>query len=863
MTTKWLPAEGGIVPRGDPSGPAQEEERFAALQGALEDARGQQRLRQLDAAEAILATLIPTAKSLPDHRYTLLAASAYSLKGRIHWRRAERALEYQDDAVQEERAKQDAAFRKAIGLFRAHEQFITSDMPESRLYTDYAIALFRTKDTDAAIRLLQRAQETGVMAADAFAYLGMAHRERGEGEKAMVALKKGLQLAPGDKVLLEALAGTLEDSGKSEEALRTYCKAAIAAGKEGDFASAQRLLRAALKIKQDDAQALSMLTLLLRSQDSDTAAKELLDATLKKFSTNPWALGLRAMILRDHGDTEAALRDFGGARVDSADLSWVLLEHAKTVAAKDPSTARKLLKQASRFLDEDDVRVVQARVQLQVQIAVSSVAGIGRTAVDWLRAAADKATKSQLVRRVIDRVGPMVLLDQLDEFAKSESEQVALLKEIVGRWPDQVEPREALADLRLRQGKHAEALAEVEEALALAPNSASLLDLKAKALDLKGDLVEAVRFYRRAYRAARADSRSLRAPREEDDIFEGLIDALTRASRVDEALSEVEQRLALFPNNGRVLATKGRVLYAAGQFEEAAHALQAAEPFVPDNARLSVRIQLAHAWRSLDRYSEALQAFELAVSADNALGDAHALKAAMLIEIAEYEQAAAVLERAIDKIPGETSDEGAKRRLGWLWSARGWALRRAGGTPVDQLKLMFEKATTLAPDDPYAKKNLGWALLQRPDSRKEGERLIRELIDQRADIPKELVGWCHFLLEQYEVAKHWLSSIVSADPTDIATRFDLALVLLAMGQDRDAKEYATASKLAREKSAERRRGLFHVALGDLIDAQKEGRVAPAQAKRVWQDLWRDLQSAGLRRDELDRLQYPAAKENAA
>jgi tetratricopeptide (TPR) repeat protein len=853
MTAKWLPVEGGIVPLGDASGPTQEEERFAALQRALEDARGEQRLRRLDAAESILGTVIPTAESLPDHRYSLLAASACSLQGRIHWRRAERALEYQDDALAEvERAKQDEAFRKAIELFRTNERFITADMPESRLCTDYAIALFRTKDTQAAIRMLQRAQATGVMAADAFAYLGMAYRERGEREPATVALKKGLQLAPGDKVLLETLALTLEDAGKNEEALRTYCKAATAAGKDDDLASAQRLLRAALKIRQDDAQALSMLTLLLHSQKNDTAAKELLDATLEKFPNNPWALGLRAMILRDQGNTDAALSDFSRARVDSADLAWVSLEHAKTLVAKDPSTARKLLKQVSRLLGEDDARVVQARVQLQVQIAVSSVAGIGRTAADWLRAAANMATKSQLVRRVIE-LGPMVLLNRLDEFAKSESEQVALLKEIIDRWPGRVEPREALANLRLRQGNHAEALAEVDRALAVAPDSASLLGLKAKALDSKGDLVEAVRFYRRASRAAWED----------EDVFDALIDALTRAGRSEEALGELEHRLALFPKNGRALAAKGRLLYEAGRLEDAVETLQAAEPLVPDDSRLTVRIRLAQALRSLDQYGESLRELERAAEIDNALGDAHLLKAAILIEIAEYEQAATVLERAIGRIPAGTSDDGEKRQLGWLWSARGWALRRTGKTPVDQLKEMFERATTLAPDDPYAKKNLAWALLQKPVTKEQGERLIRELIDERADIPKEMVGECHFMLEQHEVAEHWLRGVVNGDPTDIATRFVLALVRLAMRRDDDAKEYAAASKLARQKSAERRRGLFHLALGDLIDAHKEGRVDPAQAKRVWQDLWKDLQAAGERDDELARLQYRVAEENAA
>jgi tetratricopeptide (TPR) repeat protein len=853
MTAKWLPVEGGIVPGGDPSGPTQEEERFAKLQGALEDARGEYRLRRYDAAEASLGTIISTAEKLRDRRYNLLAASAYSLQGRIHWRRAERALEYQDDASAEtERARQDEAFRKAIKLFRKNERFITTDLPESRLYTDYAIALFRTKDTKAAIRMLECAQKTGVMAADSFAYLGMAYRERGERLQATDALKKGLQLAPGDKVLLEALAGTLEDAGKNEEALRTYCKAATAAGKDDDLATAQRLLRAALKIKPDDPQALSMLTLLLHTQGKDAAAKQLLDATLEKFPNDPWALGLRGMILRDQGNTEAALSDFSRARVDSADLAWVALEHAKAVGARDASTAHRLLKQASRLLSEDDVRVVQARVQVQLQIAVSSVPNIGRKAIDWLRAVAEKATKSQVLRRVME-LGPTVLLERLGEFAKSESEQVDLLKEIIDRWPDRVEPREMLAARLLRLGNYAEAIAQADGALALVPDSASLLSLKAQALDGNGDLAEAVRFYRRASRAARAD----------DEKFGALIDALVRADMSEEALNEVERRLARFKKNGRALAAKGQLLWAAGRFEDAVEPLQAAEPLVPDDLRLTVGIWLAQSLRELDRYGEALQALGRAAQVDNALGAAHAYKALFLAEIAEYEQAAALLERAIGRVSADASDADAKRRLGWLWSILGWVLRRAGRTPLDQLTPMFEKASTLDPDNGYAKRELAGALMQQPDSKEKGERLIRELIDQRADVPKELLAWCHFMLKQYEGAEHWLRSAVSADPTDIGTRFDLALVLLAMRQDADAKEYALASELAREKSAERRRGLFDVALGDLIDAHKDGRLDPAQAKRVWQSLWKDLQAAGAHDDHLARLQYSAAEENAA
>src|SRR5262249_62271932 len=121
-----------------------------------------------------------------------------------------------------------------------------------------------------------------------------------------------------------------------------YCKAAVAAGEDDDLAAAQKLLRAALKIRQDDAQALSMLTLLWHSQNNKAAAKELLAATVAEFPTNPWALGLRGMILRDQGNTKAALADFDRAQVDSPDLAWIALEHAQCVAATEAWKARKL-----------------------------------------------------------------------------------------------------------------------------------------------------------------------------------------------------------------------------------------------------------------------------------------------------------------------------------------------------------------------------------------------------------------------------------------------------------------------------------------------------------------------------------------
>lgn len=855
MTIKWLPVEGGIVPRGDPSGPTQEEERFAALEGGLEDARGEYRLRRYDAAEAILARVISAAETIGEPRYRLLVASAYSLKGRIHWRRVERGIP-DDAARQDEEGKQDAAFRTAIKLFRKHRRAITPDMPQSRLLTDYAIALFRTNEIKNALRLLKGAQATGVMAADAFAYLGLAHRELGDHEQAVLALKKGLQLAPGDRVLLENLAQTLPVN--SEDAVRAYCKAAIAAGKEEDVADAQRWLRAALKIKPDDAQALSMLTLLLRSQGDATGAKALLDSTLAVYPAHPWALGLRAMMLRDQGNVDAALADFAGVKVDSRDLAWVSIEHAKTLAVKDPEAADKMLNQATRLLPADDPQIVQARVQIQVQLAIAGIAGAGRKVLNWVRGVVDTAAKSDAMRRIMDQMGSETLLERLQELTSTEGEQIELLRSLAKQWENRVEPREALAGLLLKQQDYAEAVKVADEGLAIAPESAKLLALKAKALALKAkvlnskdDLTEAVRFYRRASRAAPND----------DDVFADLVDVLIESGRLEEGLKEVQHRLSQSPGNGRAIAEKGRLLFAAGRLDEAAAALAAAEPLVPASARFLVRMQLGQTCRNMDRYDEALQAFRRAADEDNETSDAHAYAAAALMEIAEYNEAAKVLEQAIARIPADPADAQQKASLSWLWMMRGWALSQTGNAPVE-LRQMFQTATALDPASPHARMIFAATLLHEPDGRAEGERLMRELIAQAdtAGIPKDVVGWCYYLLKQEDLAEHWLRGAIDLAPAELSTRFDLALVLLVLESGDAVKAYERATQLALERSAPRQRGLFHGALFDLNEAVQDERVNAERSQPIRWSLWEALKAAGLRAEELNRLKPDVAAE---
>src|SRR5262249_35604310 len=128
---------------------------------------------------------------------------------------------------------------------------------------------------------------------------------------------------------------------------------------------------------------------------------------------------------------------------------------------------------------------------------------------------------------------------------------------------------------------------------------------------------------------------------------------------------------------------------------------------------LASRINLGQALRQLDRYDEALDVFGRGVGIDNAKCDGRAYKSTLLMDIAEYEVAEKLLSEAIERVlPCAAGDAAMADRLGWLYSARGWALRCAGKSSPKVLVDAFREALKFAPHDQYAQKNLAHALLR-------------------------------------------------------------------------------------------------------------------------------------------------------
>ena len=566
MTPSWLPRAGGIVPTGVPDGPLQEEELFASSQRALERARAEYEARRYDDVQKqldeLLAPLRDRAGNLDASRatdYALLYASALVLRARLHWRLAVRDRA-SSVAAHEHRQTQDQLFADALTLFRQHEDAIPKHPVASRLHTDFGIALYRTGSLRDAAETLRKALATGVPPVEAFAYLGMSLSNLGWSNKdpacypeAIRELRKGLQLAPRDQVLLETLAITQERAGEKQHAVRTWCQAAIEAGTDGDAEAAREFLTSARRVAPDDPQALCMLTLLLQSQDRQSDALRLLERTLEQFPKHSWALALRGRIRQSEGKTEQALEDFAAVEVDGPSLAWVWLEHAKALASQDPKGAEVLVDRAAKLLEPDDKRLQDARFQVGAAVAVAGMK-------TYLQPKVAKLADTPFIRSIGDAIFPGVL-DRVGLWARQND--LDGLRAIVERQPEEAEPRQALGELLLDRGEYAAAAeqflqatriaparaearmglarahlaskqfanaeAVLDEALALEPENVSILRLRVRAASDQGKLGEAMHFRFRAFRLMPASSQA----------FEDLVKAVLQAGQDTQGLRAV------------------------------------------------------------------------------------------------------------------------------------------------------------------------------------------------------------------------------------------------------------------------------------------------------------------------------------
>jgi tetratricopeptide (TPR) repeat protein len=798
MTSIWLAAQSGLSQRGwDLAGPDQTAERFALLQDTLERARGEYALRRYGAAQHVLAELLPTLRAQQPAmrsdetgrvlrgRYALLLASALCLLGRLRGR----LNQYEDE---------QRAFRDSVELFAAHELDIKDRRSNSRYYTDYGIALFRIEQVCRAVTFLTMACDVGATPAEAFAYLGWAYNKQGQYEMAIEVLRKGLNLAPGDNVLLSVLAETLVRVDAKDEAVRAFCDAAVAAGQDQNLAEARRLLDNALNLDPTDPQAVSMATLQRLSQADEDGASDVLDRALSLSPDNRWARGLKGLVLYEKGRLTEAIELLSSIDVDSHEFAWVLVALAKAVNEQSSEDEEPFdLLQRAEALNPDDPQLLPLAAEI------------------WAARDLDKAI--ELLRRAADRA------------------------------PLSADIQHSLAKLLRRSGDDVGAAAAIAAALRIDPQFAPALVTRAEMLERQGKPRDALDHYRRAVRADPTD----------EAAFEALIDAVRRYGSTQEALDELAWKIELAPKNWEAYWKRGKILLDDNRPQDALVSLGKAADLNPDH--VGVQLDLGRALVYLDDYVAAGEAFDRALALDDASLEALTWKAISLFNIADYSEAMKYLEGGLKAAPEDA----------FLHLILAWALQCAGVTTSVRVERLLRRATELDPNSEWSQTSLADFLI-RTGRADEGTRILTELVSKIATSKGErnvpligLLGWCNYLLGQYDEARYTealrlLQSCIAMSEDTINEHFNLALVLLVSGRSIARAEYDRAIGRAAQRPRLRQRKLFHEPLMDLIDAARNKRIGKesplwTEAKDICQRIIGCLAEAGFDQERLVSL----------
>jgi Flp pilus assembly protein TadD len=182
-------------------------------------------------------------------------------------------------------------------------------------------------------------------------------------------------------------------------------------------------------------------------------------------------------------------------------------------------------------------------------------------------------------------------------------------------------------------------------------------------------------------------------------------------------------------------------------------------------------------------------------------------RAEAFAEAGEYARALAEADRAVELDPG----------LATAHTERGWALENLGSMRLSEAAEAYETALGLDPGDLWAALGLATVLTRFGDEERADvlyRRVVTEAPERLEAEPDlaEALGWAQYRVGMFSAAVETLRRCVEADPSDVAVRLDLALVLLvegrrddALGELRRAIEHADAS----------RRGHLAVALDDL------------------------------------------------
>jgi tetratricopeptide (TPR) repeat protein len=200
------------------------------------------------------------------------------------------------------------------------------------------------------------------------------------------------------------------------------------------------------------------------------------------------------------------------------------------------------------------------------------------------------------------------------------------------------------ADALLERGRHAEAIAAFDRALALDAGNVAAWANRGLALEALGRDADAAASFERVL--------ALRP-----DLPEGhfnLGNALVRLKRYDDAVRHYRHAVALLPDFARAHANLGSALFSLQRWPEAIECFERAVTLEPRAAPLHDAIGLTLV--RLERYAESLSSFDNALAIDPNYARALSNKARALYVLGRLSQARALIERAIALDPRNSAN---------------------------------------------------------------------------------------------------------------------------------------------------------------------------------------------------------------
>lgn len=170
-------------------------------------------------------------------------------------------------------------------------------------------------------------------------------------------------------------------------------------------------------------------------------------------------------------------------------------------------------------------------------------------------------------------------------YAKLKSGNTTEAMEHFNNIKDPVYKNEGLAAVAYEQGNDALATEHVDKLLSLDPNNGYAHTLTAKMKFRKGEVNEAVTEYEKAVKG----NSSL--PWQQAEAVNNMGRALAKMDRPEEAVSQYDKALSIYPDYVVPMSNKGVVLNRIGRFEDAGAALEQAGRIAPQNTVITTLIE--------------------------------------------------------------------------------------------------------------------------------------------------------------------------------------------------------------------------------------------------------------------------------